>query len=134
MRQVTFFFCAVFLVAAAEPHSVWDGVYTISQAQAGANLYEEKCFACHGEPETGGDSGPALAGEGFVDNWKGKTVGDLFAKVSKTMPMDEPGSLKAEEYASLLTYIFFVNKFPRGTEELPTDPAALKQIRIEPRK
>jgi mono/diheme cytochrome c family protein len=135
MRHVSVFFCLLILVAAAEPpHSVRDGVYTRSQAQEGANLYEEKCFACHGEPETGGDSGPALAGEGFVDNWTGKTVGDLFAKVSTAMPMDQPGSLQADEYASLLAYIFFVNKFPAGAEDLPTDAGALRQIRVEPGK
>ncbi len=136
MRQGIVFIIVFFLawVAAAQSRSVWDGVYTAQQANDGAGLYQEKCNSCHGEPETGGDNGPSLAGEGFLDNWKGKSVGDLYTKLSTAMPMDNPGSLTAEEYTNLLSFLFAVNGFPPGEKALTADPAALKSIKIEPKK
>ena len=124
----------VVAIIAAEPKSVWDGVYTKEQAQEGANLYDDKCVICHGEPETGGDSGPSLSGPGFVDNWKGKTAADLFLKISKQMPKDDPGSLSPDESTSLMAFLFFENRFPVGQDELPSTEAALRQIRVEARK
>ena len=46
------------------------------------------------------------------------------------MPADAPESLKAQEYADLIAFLFSVNKFPAGEKELPADPAALEAIRI----
>ena len=46
------------------------------------------------------------------------------------MPADGPESLKPQEYADIVTYLFSVNKFPAGETELPTDAAALEAIRI----
>src|SRR6266849_605395 len=80
--------------AVAQSRSVKDGVYSKAQAGRGQALYTQNCFVCHGETATGGDSGPALSGEGFMDNWKGQTLGDLFDKISQTMPASAPGSLK----------------------------------------
>ena len=137
MRYVPVFSAVVFFalaLLAAEPKSVWDGVYTKEQAQEGANLYDDKCVMCHGEPDTGGDSGPSLSGEGFRDNWKGKTAADLFLKMSKQMPMDDPGSLQPEEYASLMAFLFFENRFPLGQEDLAASEASLRQIRMEAKK
>ena len=32
----------------AEPHTVWDGVYTAAQATRGEGLYGQHCASCHG--------------------------------------------------------------------------------------
>ena len=124
----------MFWSAAAQSRSVKDGVYSKAQAGRGQALYTENCFVCHGETKTGGDSGPALSGENFMDNWKGQTLGDLFQKISETMPASSPGSLKAEQYGDLLAYLLAENGFPAGEKELEHETAPLKQIRIVPPK
>jgi hypothetical protein len=46
------------------------------------------------------------------------------------MPFDNPGHLRAEEYADIIAFIFSENKFPAGEQELAHDAAALRQITI----
>src|SRR6266849_10113504 len=110
--------------AVAQSRSVKDGVYSKAQAGRGQALYKENCFVCHGETATGGDSGPALSGEGFMDNWKGQTLGDLFDKISQTMPASAPGSLKPPEYIDLIAFLLSQNGFPAGQKDLEGQPAA----------
>src|SRR6266849_7565134 len=119
--------------AVAQSRSVKDGVYSKAQAGRGQAIYKENCFVCHGETATGGDSGPALSGESFMDNWKGQTLGDLFEKVSMTMPASSPGSLKPQEYGDLIAFLLGENGFPAGQKELEHETAPLKQIRIVPK-
>ncbi len=122
----------VSLVAAlAASRSVWDGVYTSSQAGRGKTAYQQECLKCHGETLGGGEAGPALAGQEFLQKWNGKTAGDLFGVIRKTMPSDDPGNLSTRQYADLLAYILSVNDFPAGSKELDREPAALNEIRIE---
>lgn len=124
----------VFLVscsAAAVTRSVWDGVYTREQANRGKTVYGEECLKCHGENLSGGEAGQALAGEEFLRKWNGKTAGDLFGLIRKTMPSDDPGSLSSREYSDLVAYILSGNEFPAGQKELDRDVAALNEIRIE---
>jgi mono/diheme cytochrome c family protein len=118
-------------LAAAVTRSVWDGVYTKEQANKGQATYGEVCLKCHGETLGGGEGGPALAGEEFRRKWNGKTAGDLFGLIRKTMPSDDPGSLSNREYSNLIAYILSVNEFPAGPKEVDRDVAALNEIRIE---
>jgi S-disulfanyl-L-cysteine oxidoreductase SoxD len=117
--------------AAAATRSVWDGVYTRQQANRGQATYQEICLKCHAENLSGGEGGPALAGEEFLGHWNGKSVGDLSGVISKTMPSDSPGSLSSREYSDILAYILSVNEFPTGPKELDRDVRALNEIRIE---
>jgi len=116
--------------AAAVTRSVWDGVYTREQANRGQDTYQEACLQCHGESLDGGEAAP-LAGEEFLRKWNGKTAGDLFAVIRKSMPEDNPGSLSSPEYADVLAYILSVNDFPAGQKELDRDVTALNEILIE---
>ncbi len=117
--------------AAAVTRSVWDGVYTKEQANRGQATYREECLKCHAENLGGGEAGPMLAGEEFLQKWNGKTVGDLSGVISKTMPADDPGNLSRREYSDVVAYILSVNEFPAGQKELDRDVAALNEIRIE---
>jgi hypothetical protein len=56
-------------------------------------------------------------------------VGDLFEHISTNMPQDNPGSLSAAEYASIVAYILQLNGRPAGDEELPTDAELLNRMR-----
>jgi mono/diheme cytochrome c family protein len=110
---------------------VWDGVYTKEQARRGQATYQETCLKCHGETLGGGEGGPEVAGEEFRQKWNGKTAGDLFALIRKTMPADDPGSLSNREFSDLVAYILSVNEYPAGQKEMDRDLAALNEIRIE---
>ena len=118
------------LIAAQEPstRSVWQGVYTVAQSERGRSVYQQSCGQCHGE-SLGGDIGPTLVGP-FWAIWEGRTAADLSKTIRTTMPADAPESLKPQEYADLVAYLFSVNKFPAGEKELPTEPAALETIKI----
>ena len=116
------------LRAQQTPKTVWDGVYTLSQAKRGA-LKSGLCTSCHGDGFMGG-SAPDLAGPEFLARWDGRTVGDLFDVIRLTMPDDDPGALSREEYSDLVAYVLAVNKFPTGTTEIATTTEPLKQIQF----
>ena len=120
--------------APSGPRSVWDGVYTQEQAERGHALYNQHCASCHGDTLAGGDVPPPLAGADFLSNWNGLTVGDLFERIRRSMPQDNPGRLSRQQNADILAYIFSFNKFPAGKTELAHDTELLKQIRIEATK
>lgn len=111
--------------------SVWDGVYTKEQAERGHSLYDQHCEKCHGDSLEGGDEVPPLAGAQFLTEWDGLTVGDLFDRIRKSMPQDNPGRLSREENADILTYLLDANGFPAGKTDLAHQTEVLQQIRIE---
>ena len=118
----------------AGTRSVWDGVYTAAQAKRGSAAYDQHCAKCHGPSLDGVDEAPALAGQQFLSDWNGLTAGDLFDRIHKTMPADNPGSLTPEVTADILAYVLSANSFPAGTTELSHQPEMLTQIRIDPNK
>jgi mono/diheme cytochrome c family protein len=118
-------------VGAQQPPSVLGGVYTDAQARRGEKVYADNCVPCHGPKLQGTDTaGPTLTGPDFVNGWKDMTVAALLAKISSDMPSNAPGTLKPEEYADVLSFVLSSNKYPAGQSELPTDPAALKSVKM----
>jgi quinoprotein glucose dehydrogenase len=118
------------LVQTAGP-SVWDGVYTAEQTQRGETAYLQTCASCHGTAFEGGDMTPPLVGGAFTSNWNDLTVGDLFERIRTTMPLDKPGRLSRQQNADVIAFLLKANGWPAGTVELPPDPPALNQIRIQ---
>ena len=114
--------------------TVWSGVFTADQATQGKALFETKCAICHGAELNGGEMAPAWAGAGFVANWQGTSLGDLFTRIHTTMPANDPGSMNNAEVALVLSYILSFNQFPAGSTPLPADEAALGQIGITDKK
>lgn len=113
---------------AAADASVWDGVYTSSQAARGATAYTQSCAACHGSDLAGIDEAPALTGGPFVSDFDGLTVGALFDRIRTTMPQNAAGSLSPEAYADILAYLLKSNGFPAGAKELDHRSAFLNAI------
>lgn len=78
-------------------------------AADGANLYGQKCAACHGSKGEGGPTGPALKGNPFIT--KG-TPGDIkkvilqgragAEKKYPNIPVGMPGGLASEEEADAI--------------------------------
>jgi mono/diheme cytochrome c family protein len=119
--------------AQAPSRSVWSGVYSTEQAERGRKLYVRDCQRCHGDTLLGGEGGPALSGEEFLTAWKARTAAELFELIQTTMPEETPGSLSSRQYSDVLAYVFKENEFPAGMEELPSDPAALRAVLLEPK-
>jgi quinoprotein glucose dehydrogenase len=138
----------LFLLAAAfctleaqAPASVWDGAYTQPQAQRGEAQYKQQCAACHGDALEGDGQTergrqlmralPPLSGDVFKGNWNGRPLSDLFDKVSKTMPRDDPRKISRTESADIIAYMLKFNGFPAGKAELPSDPSLLTDTLFE---
>jgi quinoprotein glucose dehydrogenase len=122
------------VVLSAFTRSVWDGVYTKEQAQRGQAAYRENCAKCHGENLGGGEAGPPLTGEEFLRVWNGRTAGDLFASIRKTMPSEDPGSLSTREYSDIVAFIFSASEFPPGAKELDREIDSLNEIGIKAKR
>jgi mono/diheme cytochrome c family protein len=103
--------------------SVKAGVYTAAQADRGATLFRSKCASCHAPNYFTDDS--------FYTNFAGKPLWELFDVISDSMPEDNPGSLKKEEYADVIAYLLKLNKFPAGDTDLPIEKDALSAIMME---
>jgi mono/diheme cytochrome c family protein len=112
------------------PRSIWDGVYTGEQAKRGEDFYPDGCSRCHGD-ELEGDEAPALRSEEFLRDWKGLTLGDLFARVKNAMPGDNPGTLTAAQTVDVIAYILSRNHVPAGRTPITTDAQQLRQIRMD---
>jgi mono/diheme cytochrome c family protein len=94
-------------------------LFTEDQAAAGAEIYAARCAMCHGAEPADGTAAPPLAGPEFHQNWQGQPVGALYAFTHDNMPLDDPGSLTDEEYASVVAYILAANGFEAGETALP---------------
>lgn len=106
-----------------ELRSAGSGVYSNAQANRGRDLYALQCRSCH-TPES-------HTGAIFDTWWGGRLLSELFEYVQERMPKNEPGSLTPREYAAVVAYLLRMNKLPSGAQELPTDVAVLRRIRIE---
>ena len=119
----TIAFCSTWIAASQAERTVWEGVYTEEQAARGQTVFGGSCSRCHA-PED-------FSGETFLTSWENSTALDLLRLLQKTMPMDEPGSLRPEYYADIVAYFFSLNAFPAGKAELDTDAKRLGLIRIK---
>ena len=113
--------------------TVWSGVYSAEQAKRGQASANRSCATCHNADLTGGQDGPSLVGRETLDAWSALTLGDLFNRIRTTMPADAPQTLSAQETADILAYVLSLNKCPAGEKDLPSDAAALGQVRITSR-
>lgn len=111
--------------------STWDGVFSAAQAERGATAYAQNCQVCHGPALQGVGEAKPLTGPEFLGAWNGLTLGDLFDRIRKTMPIDRPGALTREAYADILAYLLKFNGFPAGAAELDKRTETLATIRLD---
>ncbi len=99
--------------ASAEP-STLDGIYTVAQAERGAEVFADVCAECH-EPEEWQD-------ELFLARWEGESVYRFWTYIYERMPNGAPPySLPREQVSDVLTYILQLNGLPAGGMELGSD-------------
>lgn len=109
--------------AAAPERATSSGVFSTKQAERGEGVYRTSCQSCHAKSEYTGDK--------FKVAWVSKSAFDVFDQIRSTMPEDNPGSLERQQYIDVLAYIFSLNAYPAGADELPGDDDGLKKIRID---
>ncbi|MEE3202811.1 MAG: PQQ-binding-like beta-propeller repeat protein [Acidobacteriota bacterium] len=101
--------------------------FTVAQAEAGQDIYERSCAACHLDNLTGSFEAPELAGPNFRRTWNQRPVEDLLNLIETTMPPGASGSLNSQDYASLVAYILRANDVEPGTAAVggfePSAPA-----------
>ncbi len=110
----------------APTKSTNDGVYTKAQGERGQKVFADKCTACH--------ESSRFSGEAFHEAWDGKAMKEIWDIASGTMPEDNPGSLKQQEYADILAYFLSLNEYPAGEAELAGNAAAMAAIKIDKKK
>ena len=126
--------CVDALVVVQTPeNTVLRGVYTREQAKRGDEQYMKACAACHLADLSGEHTMPALAGDGFIQNYDGHNVADLFERIRTTMPQNAIGSLSDEMYLDIVAFLLQANRFPSGPAPLPTEIDELKKIVIRKR-
>jgi mono/diheme cytochrome c family protein len=96
--------------------------YHPSQAARGKGVYENSCGTCH---EPGQFVGPA-----FVEQWNDRRVWDFYALVRSTMPLDNPGGMKDQEYLDVVAYLLQANNAPPGVDSLKVDTASMRRHKI----
>ena len=107
----------------SQEKSVKAGVYTAAQAGRGETLFRSSCASCHAPNRFTDDL--------FYLSFAAKPLWEMYEVISDTMPEDNPGSLKPQDYADVITYLLKLNKFPEGQDELPPTKDVLSTIRME---
>jgi len=116
------------IVAAAQAptKTTNDGVYTADPETRSKAVFGSKCTSCH-EPSR-------FMGDTFYEAWDGKPMKEIWDIASGTMPEDNPGSLKQQEYGDILAYFLSLNEFKTGDTELQGNAAAMAAIKVEKKK
>ena len=124
--------------AAELPETIWDGVYTESQARRAEAFYPVACGKCHGYRLDGAPDDPdmfstlPIAGRKFLRAWDGRPVAALFERIKLTMPANNPGWLTDAELAEVVAYMLLVSGVPSGQNELPADIDRLSRLMLGP--
>ena len=109
--------------AQAPTRTTNDGVYTAAQAARGKAVFESKCTGCH-EPSR-------FTGDAFYEAFNDKAMKEIWDIASGTMPEDNPGSLKQQEYADIIAHFLALNGYPTGEAELQPGAAPMGDIKVE---
>lgn len=113
----------VAMAAQTPAKSVKAGVYTAAQADRGQTVFRSKCASCHAPNRFTDDL--------FYTSFAGKPLWEMFDVISDTMPEEDPGSLKPEQYVDVMAYLLKLNSFPTGDTELPVGKDGLSAILME---
>ena len=112
--------------------------YTTQQVAQGSQVYAKACAVCHGA-NLQGMSAPALTGPGFGHSHL--NASQLRTVVTQSMPLMAPGSLKPDEYASVMAYLLSYDcvkpagsgRQPFPTTDLPVPSFPLRTTATSPR-
>jgi mono/diheme cytochrome c family protein len=96
--------------------------YSPVQAEHGEAVFKRSCAMCHAPAQ--------FIGQQFVESWNDRRLFDFYALVRATMPLNNPGGLKEDEYLGVLAYLLKANHAPVGPDSLRPDTTALRGHKI----
>jgi mono/diheme cytochrome c family protein len=99
--------------------------YSPAQAEHGEAVFRRSCGTCHPAEE--------FVGQRFVESWNDRRLFDFYALIRSTMPLNDPGSLKEEDYLGVLAYVLKANHASVGSDSLRPDTTALRSRKISVR-
>ena len=108
---------------------IWDGAYTLAQAERGKKNFTTSCERCHLVDLSGG-TGPSLKGTRFMTSWENESLYKIFTKIRDTMPPNFGTTLTDDAKLDVLSYILLTNGFPPGATELQLDADQLESIQV----
>lgn len=119
-------FAAAVISGQAPSKTTNDGVYTAAQAERGKKAFTSSCTTCHDTDR--------FSGASFAEAWTDKPLKEIWDVASGTMPEDNPGSLKQQEYADIIAYFLSLNEYPAGDTELAPGAGPMANIKVEKKK
>jgi polar amino acid transport system substrate-binding protein len=120
--------------AAAAGGAALPRLYTKAQALRGAQIYAEKCVACHGK-DMQGTAAPSVAGTDFLttaerNKWNLEVIRYI---VFNLMPRNAPSSLGPQDSAAVLAFLLASDCYPAGTTPFPvSDKPAFASTQLGP--
>lgn len=96
--------------------------YLPAQADRGEKIFSQTCAMCHARTQ--------FVGQSFVENWNDHRVSDFYTLIRSTMPQNNPGGMKDEEYLAVVAYLLKANHATVGSDSLGTDSLSLRGRKI----
>jgi mono/diheme cytochrome c family protein len=96
--------------------------YLPAQADRGQKVFTQVCAMCHAQSQ--------FVGQAFVENWNDHRVSDFYTLVRSTMPLNNPGGLKDDEYLAVVAYLLKANHAEAGTDSLSADSLSVRKRKI----
>jgi cytochrome c len=96
--------------------------FASAQAERGETVFDQTCASCHQSDQ--------FVGKNFVDAWNDRRIGDLYTLIRSSMPVDNPGGLKDQEYLDVVAYLLKANHATPNADSLSADTTALKGHKI----
>lgn len=96
--------------------------YSAAQATRGEQVFDRTCAGCHQDSQ--------FIGQTFVENWNNRRVNDFYDLIRTSMPVDNPGGLKDQEYLDVVAYLLKENHAAPTADSLSADTTALRGHRI----
>jgi mono/diheme cytochrome c family protein len=99
--------------------------YWPAQADRGEHVFATTCAMCHQRSQ--------FVGQTFAENWNDRRVSDLYTLIRSTMPLNDPGGMKEEDYLGVVEYLLKANQAAPGSDSLKPDTTSLRSHRIAAR-
>jgi cytochrome c5 len=96
--------------------------YWPAPAEHGEQVFTKTCAMCHQRSQ--------FVGQAFVENWNDRRVSDLYTLIRSTMPLNDPGGLKDDDYVGVVEYLLKANKAAPAPDSVKPDTAMLRSQKI----
>ena len=108
----------VYVEPRSRPVSAANGWFTIDQADAGRQLFERSCSACHGTKLEGIAGSPALRGVSWQQRFAGAKLLTVWGEIKGPMAQYANVTLSTQQSLDILAFLLEQNGLPAGSQPL----------------